>query len=162
MGFIDSHVHLQFSDFDADREAVIRRAREAGIEEFVLVGSDLENSRQALRLAETHDHLWAAVGVHPHEAKDVDARALTMIEEYAKHPRAVAIGEVGLDFFHHHSPRETQMKVLPAFLQLQQRVCKPIILHCRDAYDEIILLLREAQKTPYNGVLHCFSSSREV
>jgi len=189
MGFIDTHVHLHFPDYDPDREEVIGRSRAAGVETFINIGTDAESSRAALALAESHDFIYATAGVHPHDVKDtatvpgprsmdkdlaplahvgaagfnagaVREPPLQVIEELLKHPKMVAIGEVGLDFFRDHSPREKQKEVLREFVRMHTRVQKPLVLHCRGAYEELIGLLQEEMTPPFSGVIHCFSSDR--
>src|SRR5437899_6134742 len=110
---IDSHCHLEPADFGDEREAVIQRARDAGVEALICIGSgkSLDEVRNAVQLAETHDDIWAAVGIHPHDAARIPDGALAEIERLAKtHPRVVAVGETGLDYHYHHSPREQQQQ----------------------------------------------------
>lgn len=162
MGLIDSHVHLHFPDYDADRELVIRRARESGIDAFINIGTDALSSQKSLDLANQYNFVWASAGIHPHDAKHCDQASLRAIEEILKHPRAVAIGEVGLDFFRDHSPVESQKDVFRQFLRLHKKIKKPLVLHCREAYVELISLLREELSPPYDGIIHCFSADREM
>lgn len=157
---VDTHVHLHFPDYDADRGDVIRRARETGVEFFVNVGTDLETSRRSLELAQSHPDIYAVAGYHPHDAKEADPESLASIEELVRNPRVVAIGEVGLDFYRDHSPRETQIEIFGFFLQLHFKTRKPLVIHCRDAYPELARLLAgHAEK--YEGIIHCFSSNTE-
>lgn len=159
--FFDSHVHWHFPNYDEDRAQAIERARRAGVGYFMNVGTDLETSRQSLALAEEHDFIWASAGFHPHDAKDADDAALKEIEAVLEHPRVAAIGEVGLDYFRNHSPRETQLDVLKKFINLHFKIGKPLIIHCRDAYQDLVKLFREVQQKPYRGIIHCFSSHTE-
>ena len=160
MPFIDTHTHLHFSDYKADREEVIARARAAGFERLINVGTDVESSRESLRLAETHDFIFATAGIHPHDVTDAGDGPLAAIAEILKHPRVVAIGEVGLDFFRDHSPREKQKEIFRKFLSLYRQTGKPLVVHCRDAYEDLRALLTEGIKPPFRGVMHCFSSDR--
>ncbi len=162
MGFIDTHVHLHFPDYDADRQTVIERSREAGIEGFVNVGTDVASSRVSLELARQYEFIWATAGIHPHDVKDADEKSFEEIEELLKHPKMVAIGEVGLDFFRDHSPREKQKEVLRQFIRLHLKIKKPLVLHCRDAYEDLRVLLIEEMAPPFQGVMHCFSSDSET
>jgi len=158
MGYADAHGHLHFSDFDADREQVLERARQAGIELLISVGANLEDSGRALAFARTHDFVFASAGIHPHDAGCADEAAFRRLETLCGDPKIVAIGEVGLDYYRDHSPRETQRNVFCRFLKMYHTVGKTLILHCRDAYDDLERLLREHQKGPYRGVMHCYSS----
>ena len=162
MGFVDTHAHLHFPDYQGDREAVITRAREAGFQYLITIGTDAGSSRESLRLAETHDFIFAAAGIHPHDVKDADERAVQEIAELLKNPRVVGIGEVGLDFFRDHSPREKQKEIFRKFLGLYRQTGKPLVIHCRDAYEDLRALLAEELKPPLRGVMHCFSSDKAM
>ena len=153
----DTHAHLHFPGFDEDREAVLARARAAGVRRMVTIGTDAETSRAALALAERHADVWATAGVHPHDAAESDEAAQGEVERIAAERRVVAIGEVGLDFFRNLSPPETQKRVLRRFLALARRLRKPVVLHCRDAHAEILALLGEERVADVGGIMHCFS-----
>jgi TatD DNase family protein len=153
----DTHAHLHFPGFDEDREAVLARARAAGVRRMVTIGTDAETSRAALALAERHADVWATAGVHPHDAAESDAAAQAEVERIAAERRVVAIGEIGLDFFRNLSPPETQERVLRRFLALARRLRKPVVLHCRDAHAEILALLGEEGVAEVGGIMHCFS-----
>jgi TatD DNase family protein len=153
----DTHAHLHFPGFDEDREAVLARARAAGVRRMVTIGTDAETSRAALALAERHADVWATAGVHPHDAAESDAAAQAEVERIAAERRVVAIGEIGLDFFRNLSPPETQERVLRRFLALARRLRKPVVLHCRDAHAEILALLGEERVAEVGGIMHCFS-----
>ncbi|HXV28186.1 MAG TPA: TatD family hydrolase [bacterium] len=162
MGFVDTHVHLHFPEYDQDRKEVIERSRTTGVDQFINVGTDVESSRVSLELAQKYGFIWATAGIHPHDVKDADAAALQRIEELLAHPRMVAVGEVGLDFFRDHSPREKQKEIFREFIRIHLKVRKPLVIHCRDAYEDLILLLEEEMKPPYHGVMHCYSSGLET
>jgi TatD DNase family protein len=153
----DTHAHLHFPGFDEDREAVLARARAAGVRRMVTIGTDGETSRAALALAERHPDVWATAGVHPHDAAESDEAAQGEVERIAAERRVVAIGEIGLDFFRNLSPPETQERVLRRFLALARRLRKPVVLHCRDAHAEILALLGEERVAEVGGIMHCFS-----
>jgi TatD DNase family protein len=162
--FIDTHAHLDFHQFDADRCAVIERARAAGVRAIVNVGADLASSRRAVELAAEHDLVYAAVGMHPHDAKKLNGAALGELRELAGHPRVVAVGEIGLDFFRNLSPRDVQQRALQAQLAWAAKLGKPVIIHDRDAHDEVMHILADWAATLNNshldrrlGVLHTFS-----
>ncbi len=162
MGLVDTHAHLYFPDYDEDRDAVLSRAFEAGVEALINVGTDLESSRKCLELAKSHPALYASAGVHPNDSRDVPETAYSEIEELLKEPRMVAIGEVGLDFYREHSPHETQKAVFRRFIRMHLETGKPLIIHCRDAYEALAQVLREESQVLYKGVIHCFSSDKET
>lgn len=153
----DTHAHLHFPGFDDDREAVLTRARAAGVRRMVTIGTDAETSRAAIALAEREPDVWATAGVHPHDAAESDEAALTAVERLAAGARVVAIGEIGLDFFRNLSPRETQERVLRRFLALARRLRKPVVVHCRDAHAEVLAILTEEHVAEVGGIMHCFS-----
>ena len=160
--FIDTHVHLHFSDYDADRAEVIRRSREAGVELFINVGTDSESSEESVQLAHQHPFVYATVGIHPHDAKEAHEEDFKTIERLLRESKVVAIGEVGLDFFRNLSPAETQKKVLNRFFELHRKTKKPLILHVRDAYPEMREQIHSELGPSAEGVLHCFSSDKET
>ncbi|MFZ5916613.1 MAG: TatD family hydrolase [Chloroflexota bacterium] len=160
---IDTHAHLDFEPFDADRQAVLERAWQAGVEAIVTIGTDLETSRAAVALAESDTRIYATVGFHPHDAKSADETALAEIEELARQPRVVAVGEIGLDFYRDRSPRSVQRRVFEQQLHIAARVGKPVVIHDREAHAETLASLRQwaaettAARPEFRGVLHCFS-----
>ncbi len=152
---VDTHTHLDFPQFDGDRQAVLERAAQAGVEWMVDVGADLASSRRAVALAAGEPRLWAAVGVHPHDAATVTPAALAELRALAQNPRVVAIGEIGLDYYRDLSPRPVQRSALEAQLALARELGLPVIVHNRDAHEETLAILRTA--APWRGVMHCFS-----
>jgi len=165
MELIDTHTHLDFPQFDGDREAVIARAREAGVTTIINVGADIESSLASVALAERYPFIYAAVGVHPHDASILDETTLAKLKELARHPKVVAIGEIGLDYYRNLSPRDVQRRVFRLQLKLALDVGKPVIIHDRDAHREVLEILKEvAQKADgrLTGVMHCFSGSPEM
>lgn len=167
---VDSHCHLDLPHFDADREAVIARAWAAGVTRLVTIGTGLPSSRAALALAERYAGIYAAVGVHPHEAKDFDETTLTELEALAQHPKVVAIGEIGLDFYHDWSPRDAQARAFEAQLDLATRLELPVIVHDREAHAAVLATLRahlppspsQGEGPGMRGVLHSFSGDTAV
>jgi len=153
--FTDSHCHLTMSDADT----VLARAREAGIRGFVVPGTKLDDAPEAVAVAQKHDDVWAAVGFHPHEAKDCDDAAFAEIERLAAQPRVVAIGECGLDYHYMHSPRETQIAVFERHLDLAKRVNKPIIVHNRESAEDMVAILSGSGA---RGILHSFTESEAI
>ncbi|NLC70362.1 MAG: YchF/TatD family DNA exonuclease [Desulfuromonadaceae bacterium] len=160
---VDSHAHLDDPRFADDLDEVLARAEAAGIIHILTVGGHLESSRANVALAERYPQLFAAVGIHPHDAGNATDEALAELEEMARtHPKVVAIGETGLDFFYDLSPRDTQKKVFREQLRMARRLDLPVIIHDRDAHEEIYRILREeADGGSIRGVMHCFSGDRE-
>jgi TatD DNase family protein len=158
MNLTDTHLHLHFPQYDGDRPEMIERAIRGGITSFLNIGTDLEDSRKAIAIAEQYPEVYAAVGYHPHETKTANVSDLAELERLLVHPKVVAVGEVGLDYFHEHSPRDVQEKLLRTFLAWGEQYHKPIIIHCRDAYEDLLRILREHTSQSYRGTLHCFSS----
>jgi len=158
----DTHAHLHFPDFAADFEAVLARARAAGVRAMVTIGTDVETSRAAIAIAAREPDVWAAVGIHPHDADGADDAALAEIERLAAAPRVVAIGEMGLDYFRNLSPRDAQARCFDAQLDLARRVGKPVLVHCRDAHDDTLAALARADAGRIGGIMHCFSGDANV
>ncbi len=157
--WIDTHCHPFSKPFEGDRDAVIQRAREAGVEKMIVVGFDHETNRQALKLAEQYDFMWATLGVHPCECGDLTEEEEKWIRETAVHPRVVALGEMGLDYHHMSSPKEVQKECFRRQVRLAQELDLPCIVHSRDAAeDTLALLLEEGAK---KVVFHCFSYDYE-
>ena len=156
MRLVDSHAHLDFPQFDADRETVIERAREAGLVAILNVGVDLASSRAAVALAEQHDFIYAAVGVHPHDAKTVTPAVLDRLRELARHPKVVAIGEIGLDYYRDLSPRPVQRRAFAQQLALAAELGLPVVVHSREAHGDVLDALRDWQGS--GGVLHSYSA----
>jgi TatD DNase family protein len=162
--FVDSHAHLDGSEFDADREAVIERARSAGLRYLLLIGgaSGPDQMGAALDIAETHDWIYAAAGIHPHEASKAQDGHFELVGRLARQPKFLAVGEIGLDYCYDHSPREVQKKVLIRQLDLAREVKLPIIIHCRDAWPDVREIIRTHWRdTGLGGILHCFSGALE-
>lgn len=158
---IDSHCHIDADRFDADRAAILSRARAAGVRRFVTVGCDDASSRRALGLASTHDDVYATVGTHPHEAEKASADFDADLESLASHPKTVAIGECGLDYYYDHSPRQVQRDVFARQIALARRVRRPLVIHVRDAWDECLSMLESEGARDAGGVVHCFSGTWE-
>lgn len=153
---IDSHAHIYYRDYADDFDEMLSRAADAGVAAMLVVGTDIESSRQSVELAEKYPQLYAAVGIHPHDASRVTDACYDMIRDLAvASPKVVAIGEIGLDFYRDRSPRDEQDRVFRAFLRMAVELDKPVIIHDRDAHDQVLSCLREEQVQ--RGVLHCFS-----
>ncbi|MEW6324273.1 MAG: TatD family hydrolase [Nitrospirota bacterium] len=158
---IDSHAHLQFEQYADDLDAVLARAREAGVTAIINIGTDLDSSRAAIALAERHPHLYATVGIHPHDASTLTPAAGAALAGLARHPKVVAIGETGLDFYYGHSPREAQIEAFRLQLRLAQEAGRPVVVHSRDAKEETLRLLSESAPGA-KGVLHCFTGDLDM
>ena len=158
MPFTDTHVHFHFPDYDSDREQTIAAARNAGVDLFINVGTDVPSSQKSLELAEKFPDFYASAGVHPHDAQTVTLELLREIEILLKHPRVVAVGEVGLDFFRDHSPQDKQIEVFRHFIRVHHQIKKPMIIHCRDAYEKLMEVVKSEGGA--RGVMHCYSSDR--
>src|ERR1700737_2319842 len=164
MDLIDSHAHIDFPQFDEDREAMLERARAAGVSTLLAIGTGPgpEKLDSALPFAEQHDWIYAPVGIHPHEAKEVTSQHLEQLASLAKHPRVIAWGEIGLDYHYDFSPRETQHRVFRDQLALARNTKLPVIIHCRAAWDDCLAILKEVwSPSALGGILHFFSSSLE-
>lgn len=162
MLLFDTHVHLNAEQFDEDVEEVMERAKETGVEYMVVVGFDRPTINRALELVEKYDFLYASVGWHPVDAIDMEEEDLQWIEELASHPKVVAIGEMGLDYHWDKSPRDVQQDVFRKQIQLAKRVKLPIIIHNREATQDIVDILREESAQEVGGIMHCFSGRSEV
>src|SRR5208283_3737684 len=157
---VDSHCHLDFPDFAAERAAIIARARSAGVETMLTISTRHDEFDGVRTIAEAHDAIWCSVGVHPHEAKDHAALVPHELVARAAHPKVVGIGETGLDFHYDLSPRDTQERLFRAHIAASCETGLPLIVHAREADRDIIRVLEEEQPPP--GVLHCFSSGRAL
>jgi TatD DNase family protein len=159
MRWTDTHCHLNHPDLYAEWNAALFRAQQSGVHRMIIIGYDLESSRRGVQLCEQSDALYAAVGVHPHDAVQCNGETLQQLRELACHPRVVAIGEIGLDFYRDLSPREAQYQAFHAQMQLAAELRLPVVIHCREAYDALLAVLSEYPAV--RGVLHCFSGNAE-
>jgi TatD DNase family protein len=166
--FVDSHAHLDGKQFDSDREQVIARAREAGVQTIVAIGNGdgPEDVDCGIRLAEKYDFIYATLGIHPHEARLANEDAYQNMERLAKHPKVIAWGEIGLDYYYDHSPREVQKEVFTRQMELAATAKLPIVIHCRpseasdNAWDDCLGLIREHWAAKgLGGILHCFTGN---
>jgi TatD DNase family protein len=161
MELIDSHAHLNDSRFSADLPQVLQRSREAGILATINVGFDLGSSRLAVAMAEEHDDLYAALAVHPHDASDVDEETVETLRELAANRKVLAVGESGLDFFRNLSPPQVQRKAFEQFIGLSADVGKPLIVHCREAQDEVLKVLDAHLSADQVVIMHCFAGDMD-
>ena len=140
----DTHAHLHFPDFTDDLDAVLERARAAGLRGMVTIGTDRDSNRATVAMAERVPDVWASVGIHPHDAGEATDEDFAEMERLARSPRVVGLGEMGLDFFRDLSPRDTQARVFRRQLDMARAVGKPVVIHCRDAHPEALAILGEA------------------
>lgn len=159
MRLTDSHCHLAMS---TDLDGALGRARAEGVRGFLVPATNGEDLEAAVEVARSHPDVWAAVGFHPHEAKDCDARWLERIETLAREPRVVAIGEIGLDYHYDHSPRETQREVLVEQIRIAIRNDLPVIIHNRESTEDLLEILGRAELSEARGVIHSFTESWEA
>ena len=158
---VDSHAHIDDSRFDADRDAVLERAAAAGIELIVNIGADMASSARSIALAEKYPQIYAAVGMHPHDAKEMQEQDYSQLQRWVAHPKVVAIGEIGLDYHYDLSPRPVQKEVFLRQLDIARQTGKPFIVHEREAHADTFEIIRTAAKG-LAGVFHCFSGSIET
>jgi len=167
---VDSHAHLEGPKFDTDRDAMLERARATGVTSILAIGSGTGPGTLdcAVRIAEQHDWIYASIGIHPHEAKLATENDYADLESLARHPRVIGFGEIGLDYFYDHSPREVQLEVFIRQMEIARAVKLPIIIHCRpsqnseNAWDDSLRLIRERwASTGLGGVLHCFTGEQK-
>src|SRR5205807_1818928 len=164
MELIDSHAHIDFPQFAEDRDAMLDRARAAGVTTLLAIGTGPGHEKldAALPFAEKHDCIYATVGIHPHEAKEVTQQHLDELARLATHPKVIARGEIGLDYTYDHSPREVQQRVFRDQMALAQQAKLPIVIHCRDAWSDCLNMIEvHWRPTGLGGILHCFTSTLE-
>ena len=164
MDLIDSHAHIDVAEFDADREAMLDRARAAGVGTILAIGNgpEIEKLGAAVPYAERYEWIYAAAGIHPHEARHATEAHYAELDRLARHPRVIAWGEIGLDYHYDHSPREVQASVFRRQLEGARAAKLPVIIHCREAWPDCLQILKAAWRSSgLGGVFHCFSGSLE-
>ena len=162
MLLIDTHAHLDSSRFNKDRAEVIKNARDTGVSYIVNIGADLRSSRYSVKLAREYPFIFATVGIHPHDAIGLDANVLAELEKLAGEEKVVAIGEIGLDYYYDHSPRDIQRAAFIDQLVLAKKLNLPIVVHSREAEEDTMNILKEHYAGAGTGILHCFSGSLEM
>jgi len=155
---IDSHTHLDMEDFDADRDLVIKRALQGGVARMVTIGIDPATSIKSIEIANQYPFIYATVGYHPHNAKEVTSEALEKLRTLASNPKVVAWGEIGLDFFRRHSPPDKQVEAFERQLDMAFELDLPVVIHDREAHGDLLSILMK-RKRLYQGVIHCFSGN---
>ena len=164
MEIIDSHAHLEFSQFDEDREAMLGRARAAGLQTILAIGSGTGTDRldAAIPFAEQHDWIYATVGIHPHDVNDVTEETYTKLEALARHSKVIGWGEMGLDYHYDHVAPDLQKRVMRRQLEQARAAKLPIVIHCRDAWPDCLEILEQDWKAAgLGGIFHCFSGTLE-
>jgi TatD DNase family protein len=159
--FVDTHAHLQWASFDIDRKDVLDRAEEKRVTRIVNIGFDVAGSLKGVELAESHEELYATVGIHPHNANTLNEKTLDTLKELAANPKVVAIGEIGLDYYRNLSPREVQKRAFETQLALAEELGLPVVIHDREAHEDILQTLLRF-KGKIKGVMHCFSGNKEM
>lgn len=152
---IDTHCHLDFPEFDQDRQEVIRRAQNSGIGYIINIGSSLKGSQRSLELSKKYDFIYASVGIHPHEADKFTQKEEAAVRELAKKDKVVAIGEIGLDYYKNYSKAENQKPLFLSLIRLAKDLNLPLVIHSREAGEDTLKILKEAM--PLKAVVHCFS-----
>ncbi|MBR1605326.1 MAG: TatD family hydrolase [Alphaproteobacteria bacterium] len=160
---VDSHCHLDYNDFEEDFSEILTRAKENGVTAMLNAGNNIGELDKQLAISEKYPFIYTAVGVHPHNACEYEQITAQDFINQTKHKKVVGIGECGLDYFYDYAPRETQIRVFREQIIAAQETELPLIIHTRDADDDTISLLKEMyQQKPFNGEIHCFSSSRKL
>jgi len=159
---IDTHAHIDFKEFDDDREEIMKRFFDGGGEKMINIGCDLKSSVRSYELAKNNENIFASAGIHPHDADTVDKNSLKKIEELVQHYKVIAVGEIGLDYFKNLSSQEKQIEAFKLQLELAENHNMPIIIHCRDAYNDLINILKEYKTSNWRGVIHCFGASQKI
>jgi TatD DNase family protein len=162
MELIDSHAHVDVSDFDADRDAMLERAQEAGITTLLAIGNgpEIEKLGASVPYAERYDWIYAAIGLHPHEARHATEEHYAELDRLGKHPRVIAWGEIGLDYHYDHSPRDIQADVFRRQLAQAKSARRPIVIHCREAWPDCLKILEQDWRSSgLGGIFHCFAGT---
>ena len=162
---IDTHAHIDMDAFDDDRSEVIQRAKDNGVDYILNIGCDIESSLRSMELAERYDFIYATAGIHPHDVKRIDNQTYDQLRQILAHPKMIALGEIGLDFYKNYSPPDQQKEHLRKQVELSRKLQKPIIIHCRDANDDTIAILSDyfsKDASARSGIFHCFSGNQEL
>ena len=162
MRIFESHAHYDDMRYNSDRDELLASLKDFGVEYVINVGADMQSSVKSLNFCNKYTFFYAAVGVHPHEAESMTDADIDILREMAKNPRAIAIGEIGLDYFYDHSPRDIQLARFKDQLKIAEELKKPVIIHSRDASQQTYDVLAESSAGENGGVIHCFSQSAEM
>ena len=159
---IDSHAHLEMPEFKKDLEGVIRRAMESGVEYIFTVGTEEKDWRRALEITNAHPSIYAILGIHPHNAKEIDDQTYPLLKDLCKNKKVKAYGEIGLDFFRNLSPQDIQLKRFREQIELAKELGLPIVVHDREAHQETMEILKSEKAEKCGGIIHCFSGDYEM
>ena len=161
---IDTHAHIDMEQFDGDREEVVQRARDNGVQYIVNIGCDIESSHRSVELTERYEFIYASAGIHPHDVKSINGTTYDQLRGLLAHPKVIALGETGLDFYKNYSPRDLQLTHFRKQVELARELGKPLIIHSRDAKDETIEILSKFcnKGGGPSGIFHCFSGDQEM
>jgi TatD DNase family protein len=163
MQLFDTHAHLHFPDYADDLDAVLERARGAGVRGMVTIGTDRESNQAVVEMARRVPDVWATVGIHPHDAGDAGEADFAEMEKLARsEAKVIGFGEMGLDFYRNLSPPEAQREVFRRQISMARELGKPLVIHCRDAHDETLAILAEERAREIGGVMHCFSGDVQI
>jgi TatD DNase family protein len=162
MMLIDSHAHLEMPEFKKDLEAVIQRAKESGVEYIFTVGTEKKDWKKALEIANSHPSIYAILGVHPHNAKEINDQTYPVLKELCQNGKVKAFGEIGLDFFRNLSPRDIQLKRFREQIRLARELRLPIVVHDREAHQETMEILKSEKADECGGIIHCFSGDYKM
>lgn len=160
--YFDTHAHLDDEQFDADRAQAIARAGEAEVRLIVNVGCNVASAEKTLELTRKYPFIYGVVGMHPHDAKDLDEDGFKKLREMAVQPKIVAVGEIGLDYHYDHSPRDVQRAVFRRMIGLAREVGRPIVIHDREAHEDVLTIVREEKACEVGGIFHCYSGSWQM
>ncbi|MGM0409865.1 MAG: TatD family hydrolase [Bacillota bacterium] len=162
MELFDTHAHLDFPRFDKDRDEVIKRAQNKGVKNIVNIGSNMTTSRNSVELSRRYENIYAAIGIHPHDADTFNLNVSKKLNKLADNDKVVAIGEIGLDFHYDNSPREKQKQSFRAQLRLAKKLDLPVVIHTRDADKETLNILKDEKAIDIGGIMHCFASDKKM
>jgi TatD DNase family protein len=154
---IDTHCHLDFDDYASDRSQILARAKQAGVEKVITIGIDIPSSRRAIELAEDNGAVYATVGIHPHNARPLSDKDTQELMSLGRQPEVVAYGEIGLDFYRNYQPRSIQISCFREQLEVARQLDLPLVLHDREAHEDVLDILREHKAWEMGGTMHCFS-----
>ncbi len=161
--YVDSHCHLDYHERDGDLDEVVARAKRAGVETLVTICTKMSNFDTVRGIAERYPNVWCSLGIHPHEAGNEAVPTVEALVALADHPKVVGIGETGLDYYYERSPRDAQQACLRVHIEAARETGLPLIVHARDADDDVIEILEEGYREgPYPGLIHCFTSGPEL
>jgi TatD DNase family protein len=162
MEIIDSHTHLNMDEYNDDIDEVINRAIKKDVKTIIDVGFNQKSIKKSLLLSEKYKNIYSVIGIHPHDAKDVEENYFETLEEFLKYKKVLAIGEIGLDYYRNYSPKEVQKKIFLKQIEISLKLDIPIVIHCRNAYNDMIEILKEKKMENRKILFHCFSGDENI